>query len=221
VASDTSVRPAIAIALYMAKWTIKVVDIEAVFLEGALEEPVYIEWPEGMLELGFMTEEQASTTVAQPLKLMYGNVNVALRFFKEYVEHMLSKEMGIYQHLVDPYVFVKKHEGKLVLVALTHVDASQLCGEKGWIEWFKKNIKKRFNYTDMGKLKKHLKIWYKWTTDEHGNIIVIATMPKMVEEIINAYDKHTGKDVKAYTTPGAPGIVLEKNMNTESIELDS
>jgi hypothetical protein len=29
-------------------------------------------------------------------------------------------------------------------------------------------------------------------------------MPKMVEEIINAYEKHTGKDVKAYTTPGAP-----------------
>jgi hypothetical protein len=117
------------------EWTIEVIDIEAAFLEGTLEEPAYIEWPEGMVELGFISKERAEMTVAQLLKSMYGNVNAALRFFKEYVKHMCSKEgMNMYQNLADPCVFVKKHEGKLVLIALTHVDDTQLCGEKRWIE---------------------------------------------------------------------------------------
>jgi hypothetical protein len=59
----------------MEGWTIKVIDIEAAFLEGTLKEPAYIKWPEGMVGLGFITEEQAHTTVAQLLKSMYGNVN--------------------------------------------------------------------------------------------------------------------------------------------------
>jgi hypothetical protein len=175
-----------------------------------------------MVELGFISKERAEMTVAQLLKSMYGNVNAALRFFKEYVKHMCSKEgMNMYQNLADPCVFVKRHEGKLVLIALTHVDDTQLCGEKEWIEWFKKGIKQRFNYTDLGKLKKHLGIWYEWKTDENGETIIIATMPKMVREIIEAYEKYIGKAVKAYTTPGAPGVTLEKNPETESVGLDA
>jgi hypothetical protein len=52
----------------MEQWTIEVIDIEAVFLVGTLEEPAYIEWPEGMIKLGFISKEQAQTTVAQLLK---------------------------------------------------------------------------------------------------------------------------------------------------------
>jgi hypothetical protein len=206
VASDTAVRAVIVLSLYMKEWTIEIIDIEAAFLEGTLEEPAYIEWPEGMVELGFITEEQARTTVAQLFKSMYGNVNAALQLFKEYVKHMCSKEMGMYH----PCVFVKKHEGKLVLLALTHVDDTQLCGEKKWIEWFKENIKKRSNYTDLGKL----------TKDKNGETIIIATMPKMVKEIITAYEKYTGEDVKSYTTPSTPGVTLEKNAEEEPLQID-
>jgi hypothetical protein len=94
-------------------------------------------------------------------------------------------------------------------MALTHVDDTILCGEKKWIEWFKKGIHTRFNYTDMGQLKKHLGIWYEWVVDENGKMIIIATMPKMVNKIIDAYKNHTGSDVKKYITPGAPSEDVE------------
>jgi hypothetical protein len=42
------------------------------------------------------------------------------------------------------------------------------------------------NYTDMGKLKQHLGIWYEWKQDdEDGETIILATrMPKMIDEIV-------------------------------------
>jgi uncharacterized protein YfcZ (UPF0381/DUF406 family) len=76
------------------RWTIELIDIEAAFLEDTLEEAAYIEWPEGMVELGFMTDEQARTAVAQLLKAMYGNVNAAMTVLKEYAKHMASKDIG-------------------------------------------------------------------------------------------------------------------------------
>jgi hypothetical protein len=46
-------------------------------------------------------------------------------------------------------------------------------------------------------------------------------MPKMVEEIIQAYEKHTGESVKSYTTPGITGETLEKNLDEEPTEIDA
>jgi hypothetical protein len=56
VANDTSVRIGIAKTLANDDWVIEVIDIEAAFLKGQLE---YIEWPEGMFKLGFITEDDS------------------------------------------------------------------------------------------------------------------------------------------------------------------
>jgi hypothetical protein len=45
-------------------------------------------------------------------------------------------------------------------------------------------------------------------------------MPKMVGEIITAYESHIGEDVKSYVTPREPGMVLGKNGNVEPTDLD-
>jgi hypothetical protein len=160
VANDTSVRAAICLALFNTDWTVEVIDIEAAFLEGTLAESAFIERPDGMVELGFITQEEAQTTVGELLKSMYGNINTALRFFKEYVKHMILPLMGMVQNFADPCAFVKIHEGKTVLIVTTHIDGTELCGMKAWIEWFKSNVKQRFNYMDMGKLMRYLGIWY-------------------------------------------------------------
>jgi hypothetical protein len=156
-----------------ADWTVEVIDIEAAFLVGTLKEPASLHQMarcmERMVELGFITtHEEAKTTVGELLKSMYGNINAALRFFKEYMKHMILPLMGMVQNLADPCAFVKIHEGKTVcLIAITHVDDTELCGTKVWIEWFKLNVKQHFNYTDLGKLKRHhLGIWYEWKQDE-------------------------------------------------------
>ena len=65
VATDTTVRTSIAMALYRQSegWTIEMIDIEAAFLNAELESdrPVFAEWPEGIVELGFISEDERKT----------------------------------------------------------------------------------------------------------------------------------------------------------------
>ena len=94
--------------------------------------------------------------------------------------------MEISQSEVDLFVFYKHDDkGKVVLICICHVDDQILCGTKEEIEKFKQGIKKRFNYTDQGLLKKHLGVCYEWSKDEKGNRIIIAEMDKLVDEIVD------------------------------------
>jgi hypothetical protein len=121
--------------------------------------------------------------------------------------------MNLLQSQADPCVFYTKNEkGDTDLIAITHVDDTLLIGTRQAVDKFKKGIKERFGYTDLGKLKKHLGVWYEHKIDEHGAVYLEATMPKYVREIILIYEKHIGKEVKEYCTPGTPGTSLEKNV---------
>ncbi|KAI2496764.1 GAG-pre-integrase domain [Fragilaria crotonensis] len=92
----------------------------------------------------------------------------------------------------------------MTLMAVVHVDDVILVGSKKAIEEFKTKLKERFNISDLGKLKKHLGVWYDWSVDENGNVIIIAKMNKLEDEIVETYEKITGKEVKTYDTPGYP-----------------
>jgi hypothetical protein len=59
-ATDTTVRTDIAIEIYRQGkgWIIKMIDIEAAFLNAELysDRLIRAEWPEGMVGLGYITE---------------------------------------------------------------------------------------------------------------------------------------------------------------------
>jgi hypothetical protein len=44
------------------------INIEAAFLEGDIDKPCYIEWPVGILELGFITKEEFDECCIQLVK---------------------------------------------------------------------------------------------------------------------------------------------------------
>jgi hypothetical protein len=62
----------------------------------------------------------------------------------------------------------------------------------------------------LGKLKKHLDIAYDWKQDKLGNTDLEASMPKMIDEISEKFEKARGKKAKVYATTG-PGKTLGKN----------
>jgi hypothetical protein len=108
VATDTTVRAAIATMLYCEDegWTIEMIDIEAAFLNADLEsdEPVYVEWPEGIVELGFITEKEEQKYCIKLNKAMYGGVDVPRLFMKTLKTHLVDK-MAMLQSGVDPCLF--------------------------------------------------------------------------------------------------------------------
>jgi hypothetical protein len=220
VATDTTIRLLLALALYNEDWTVECLDIEAAFLEGDIDEPIYIEFPEGMDELGFVTEKEMHTHCIELGKSMYGNVDAALRFFRTLKEH-LTKNIGMKNSQSDPCVFyLKDDSGATKLIVASHVDDCIMAGTKDAIEQFKMDVKKRFNITDLGLLKKHLGIWYDWKEEENGEKYIEATMPKLVGEIIESFEEHMARETKISKVPGTPGETLPKAKEEEE-ELNS
>ena len=115
--------------------------------------------------------------------------------------------MNMTQSKADPCVFYKTDDkGKVMLIAVCHVDDTLLSGTKKEIEWFKTMIKRRFNISDLGLLKKHLGVWYEWKKAPNGDTMVIATMDKLIDDTIKKCEDSLGKVVKEYNTPGEPGV---------------
>jgi hypothetical protein len=115
VGNDTLARIVIGLTLFNNEWTIEVVDVEAAFLEGDMEKTVCVEWPAGMVQMGFIAEEEKEEHCVEQLKSMHGNSDAALICFKLFKTHVIE-EMGMTQSSVDPCVFHKKSEGLIVLV---------------------------------------------------------------------------------------------------------
>jgi Reverse transcriptase (RNA-dependent DNA polymerase)/Zinc knuckle len=216
VATDTTVRTSIAMALFRQKegWTIEMIDIEAAFLNAELESdrPVYAEWPEGMVELGFISEDERKTNCIKLTRAMYGGVDVPRLFMKTLCKY-LTETMKMSQSLVDPCLYFWKNQNlEVTLMAVVHVDDVILMGTKTVIEKFKGELRQRFNISDLGKLKKHLGVWYDWKTDRNTKeIYIVASMTKLETEIVESYEKLMGKNVKTADTPGFPNSYLSKN----------
>ena len=216
VASDTAIRLGISIVLYFQEnsaedWVLESIDIEAAFLEADLNKPVYVQWPEGLVELGIISAQEERETCIMLNKAMYGTVDAPLRFYRTLQKTLTSAPLNLQQCKSEPTMFYKSDsEGNLRLVIITFVDDIMVGGPKTEVEWFKQKIQERFKITEEGRLAKHLGIKYQWGNDESG-LFVEASMTDMVEDIITSYVEKTGKEVKEFHTPGAPGTSLTKN----------
>ena len=125
VATDTTVRTVLYVYLFYAQgkdgliFVCQMIDIEAAFLEGDMKTETFIDWPQGMLELGFTTGNDLKEFCLKLLKSMYGNVDTALRFFKTYSAHLTGPTMKMTQSLADPCVFFKQSKvNQTILIAV-------------------------------------------------------------------------------------------------------
>jgi hypothetical protein len=68
VASDSCIGIVIGIFLFFFhifpqdEWVLETFDVEVAFLNALLKNPVYIEWPKGLKELGFLSQEENNKT---------------------------------------------------------------------------------------------------------------------------------------------------------------
>ena len=184
------------------------IDIEAAFLEADLDEDVFIEWPEGLVEFGYMTKEEQDGMCIQLGKAMYGCVQSPLAFFNELSKQL--RKMGLKQCKADPCIWYRMDGDRLVLIVAVYVDDCILAGKKKDIEIFKVNIQGRFKISDLGEIKKHLGIWYEKCKDDDG-VYYELSMKKYVDDICIDWKGLTGKDPKLAATPGYPGESLVKN----------
>ena len=190
-------------------------DVEAAFLEGKLDEPMYLKCPKLLAALGFLTWEQIEEYCIRLDGGMYGNVDAALRFFIEFVKDL--KKVGMKQCLVDPWVFYLRDENEEPkLIAVMTVDDYLLAGKPVDMKWLQDEVNKHFKITREMVVKKHLGIDYDWKRDSKGGIYVKCTMEKKANAVVAELEVFLGRAVKEWRTPGAPSTVLDKKTSNSA-----
>ena len=213
VAQPSTVKTVLAMVLWLF-WKCELVDIEAAFLEGRLKQKAYIDLPEGLVELGFMTQDEYDKSCIELQGGMYGNVDAALLYFVRFTDYATSPDgLDLQQSKSDPCLFFKKdNEGKTLGVIVIYVDDCLIAGEDDFISDMKTKLKSEFGVVEDGQLRKLLGVRYQWDDLEcPTKARVTLNMDDKAKEIIQAYQKATGKTPKSYKTPGKPGEILVKH----------
>ena len=88
VANSSTIAILLSTTLHMEDqgWTCKMSDAEAAFLNTELETPMYLEWPKSMREVRFIIVEEEENKFIKLVRLMYSNVDAALRWQKIFVK---------------------------------------------------------------------------------------------------------------------------------------
>jgi Reverse transcriptase (RNA-dependent DNA polymerase) len=98
--------------------TAALLDVEVAFLNGELDEKIYMECPEGMV--------RQKNDVVPLLKPMYGLVQAARQFFVNFCK--ILKKVGFEPNKSEPCFFHKKVGDHMVLMAI-HVDDCYVIGK--------------------------------------------------------------------------------------------
>ena len=80
VARDSTIRTSFAYTLNNEKWVFQSIDVEEAFLNPKVGTETYIEWPEGMVKLGYITQKEKEDICILLKRSMYGTVD-ALRLW--------------------------------------------------------------------------------------------------------------------------------------------
>ena len=140
----TSLRTILAIAS-KEDWDIEQMDVTTAFLNGELEEDLYLKQPKGLEERG------KETWVCKLRKSIYG-LKQAPRIWNSTLDTFL-RGLGFTVSDADSCVYIWKN-GKDTVIVGVYVDDMVITGnERKNIDWIKDEFKKRFKMKDMGEAK--------------------------------------------------------------------
>ncbi|GKB06944.1 retrovirus-related pol polyprotein from transposon TNT 1-94 [Tanacetum coccineum] len=156
VARLETIRMIIAIAAQY-RWKIHQMDVKSAFLNGLLEEEVYVEQPEGYVAKG------QEGKVLNLKKALYGLKQAPrawnTRIDKYFQEHGFRK-------CLSEYALYVKFENKSILLACLYVDDLIFIGNsQSMIDDLKKSMTREFEMTDIGLMSYYLGIEVKQTDE--------------------------------------------------------
>jgi hypothetical protein len=140
VARYTSIRIIISLASIF-DWKLHQMDVKTAFLNGEVEQEVYIEKPEGFVIHG------KESHVCKLKKALYG-LKQALRAWYGRIDSFLQS-LGFSKSIADPNLYIKIMQNHLVILVL-YVDDLFLIGEEPLIAQTKRELSAEFEMKDLG-----------------------------------------------------------------------
>jgi hypothetical protein len=202
VARLDTVRLLISLAAHHS-WKIYQLDVKSAFLNGVLEEEVYVEQPEGFISQG---EEDK---VYRLKKALYG-LKQAPRAWNARIDDYLQQN-GFIKCPYEHSVYMKTDDKGEFLILCLYVDDLLFTGssEKMFAE-FKQSMFKEFEMTDNGLMSYFLGIEVKQENDG-----IFISQKKYMREILKKFKMDS---CNAVNTPVATGLQLSKEGEGKSVD---
>lgn len=203
VAKFESIRVLLSLA---AKLNLKLeqMDVITAFLNGELDEDIYVEIPDG---LGINETIPEQKLVLKLKKALYGLKQSPRLWNKTIDEFMIS--IGFGKSTADPCIYVKHDDsGSIILLSIYVDDLILASNSDKLLEQTKTALKERFAMSDLGKLQYCLGIQIR-RNDKTGSVFIHQN--KFLNSILSKFNMQDCKPVK---TPQKPGLKLSKKMCT-------
>ncbi|OMO51183.1 Integrase, catalytic core [Corchorus capsularis] len=171
------------------QWRIHQMDVKSAFLNGNLQEEIYVEQPEGFSVKG--SEEK----IYLLKKALYG-LKQAPRAWYERIDSYLI-EIGFCRSPHEPTLYVKR-DSKGILILSRYVDDLLVCGSGSvLVEKFKEEMEKVFEMSNLGEMSYFLGM--EVTQNQQG---IFIGQQKFAKEILMKFQM---ENYKSITTPLNPG----------------
>ena len=141
----TTIRLLLALVSYF-DLELHQMDVVTAFLNGDLDEDIYMEQPEGCID------KTKSDSVCKLLKAIYG-LKQAHRQWHSKIVAFLIAELGFTTTRSDPCLYIRRQNNVIMIIAL-YVDDLLLAGsDLDAIVWMKNELNRRFEMKDLGEAK--------------------------------------------------------------------
>ena len=199
----TSIRMLIAIAA-LHNLEIHQMDVKTAFLNGDLNEEIYMDQPEGFISLG------QEKKVCRLVKSLYGLRQTPKQWHEKFGKVIMSNVFTINE--CDKCVYVKDTNNGYVIVCL-YVDDMLILGINNYIiTTTKKMLSSKFNIKDLGVANVILGIKISRTS---GGLILFQS--HYIEKLLNNFDKDESKIAR---TPVDINLHLSKNIGQRISQLE-
>jgi hypothetical protein len=200
VARYTSIRAILAIAAVM-KWKVHQMDVKTTFLNGVIEEEVYVEQPQG-----FETHD-SQTHVCRLKKALYGLKQAPRAWYGRIDSFLMS--LGFTKSKADSNLYFKVVDGGPVILLL-YVDDLFLTGDEKLITESKRKLAAEFEMKDLGMMHYFLglEVWQRPSE-------IFLNQGKYVVEILKRFRM---MDCKAMPTPMVTNLKLLSDTSSETVD---
>ena len=182
------------------------VDIVGAYLQGDLNEEIYMKVPNGL------AEKYGSGRKFWRLRKALYSLKQAGRQWKKCLHQVITK-LGFTHAMANDCLYILWEHGKIILMVLIYVDDMAIAGKEiPEIILFKQNLSKDFEITDLGEMKFILGIQI---TRDHFNHLLYLNQSAYIIQILTRFGM---LDVKPVSTPLAVkhGLSMSQSPSSEA-----
>ncbi|KAK4387925.1 Retrovirus-related Pol polyprotein from transposon RE2 [Sesamum angolense] len=201
VARLDTIRALIAIAANK-KWKIYQMDVKSAFLNGYIDEEIYVEQPQGFIAKG--SEEKG----LRLKKALYGLKQAPRAWYNRIDKYFMDR--GFRRSLSEPTLYIKSQGNDTLIVSLYVDDLIYTGNNEKMIQDFKEDMMKTFEMSDLGLM--HFFLGIEKNQEKEG---IFICQKKYTETLLKKFKMESCKTV---TTPLVTGEKYQKEDGSQKVD---